>query len=76
MNKPVSLELSILSLSKISIHEFWYEYVKPRYSEKVTLWLDVILLAFMLCYFLVHIKADDIYKDIEEDVEIRFYTSN
>ena len=34
-----------------------------------------------LCYidrdsFIVHIKIDDIYKDIAEDVETRFYTSN
>ena len=26
--------------------------------------------------FIVHIKTDDIYKDIAEDVETRFYTSN
>ena len=34
-----------------------------------------------LCYmdtysFIVHVKADDIYKDIEEDVGKRFDTSN
>ena len=26
--------------------------------------------------FIVYIKADDIYKDIVEDVETRFHTSN
>ena len=26
--------------------------------------------------FIVHVKTDDIYKDIEEDVETRFGTSN
>ena len=26
--------------------------------------------------FIVHIKTDDIYKDLAEDVETRFYTSN
>ena len=26
--------------------------------------------------FIVHIKAEDIYKDIEEDVESKFDTSN
>ena len=34
MNKPVYLGLSILELSKISMYEFWYEYVKPKSSEK------------------------------------------
>ena len=35
----------------------------------------------ILCYMdtdssMVHLKTDDIYKDIEEDVETRFDTSN
>ena len=29
MNKPVYLGLSILELSKISMYEFWYDYVNP-----------------------------------------------
>ena len=29
MNKPVYLGLSIPELSKILMHEFWYDYVKP-----------------------------------------------
>ena len=32
MNKPVYLGLSILYLSKILMYEFWYDYLKPRYS--------------------------------------------
>ena len=28
MNKPVYLGLSMLDLSKIVMHEFWYDYVK------------------------------------------------
>ena len=43
---------------------------KPKYGEKPK-----------LCYidttsFIVHIKTDDIYKEITEDVETRFGTSN
>ena len=34
MNKPVYLGLSILELSKIVMHKFWYEHVKPKYGEK------------------------------------------
>ena len=46
------------------------DYLKPKYSEKVK-----------LCYmhtdrFFVHVRTDDVYKDIAEDVEKRFNTSN
>ena len=68
MNKPVYLELSVLDLSKILMYEFWY--VKPKYGKKAK-----------LCYmdtniFIVYIKTDHIYKDTDEDVEIRFDFSN
>ena len=70
MNKPNYLGLSILDLSKTVMYEFWYNYVKPKYGENAK-----------LCYmdtgsFIVHVKTDDIYKDIAEDVEKRFDTSN
>ena len=70
MNKPVYLGLSILELSKTLMYEFCYDYVKPKPGEKAK-----------LCYmdtdsFIVYIKTDDIYKDIAEDVETRFDTSN
>ena len=70
MNKPVYLGLSILDLSKTVIYEFWCDYVKPKYSENGK-----------RCYmdtdsFIVHIKTDDIYKDIAEDVEKRFDNFN
>ena len=52
------------------MYEFWYDYLKPKYGENSK-----------LCYmdtgsFTVHVKTDDIYKDIAEDVEKRFDTSN
>ena len=64
------LGLSILELSKILMYEFWYDYVKPKYGKKSKLcWKDT-------HSFIVYIKTDDIYKDIAEDVETRFDTSN
>ena len=52
------------------MYEFWYDYVKPKYGEKAK-----------LCYMdtgslIAYIKADDIYKDTTEDVEIKFETLN
>ena len=66
INKPVNLGLSILELSKILMYEFWYDYVKPIYGEKVKLcYMDTVS-------FIVYIKTEDIYKDIAKDVETRF----
>ena len=44
------------------MYEFWYDYVKPKYEEKVE-----------LCYintvtFIVYIKTDNIYVEITKDV--------
>ena len=52
------------------MHEFWYDYVKPKYGEKAK-----------LCYmdadsFIVYIKTDNIYKNITEDVDTRFDIMN
>ena len=70
MNKLVYLGLSILDISKAEMCEFWYDYLKPKYNDKAK-----------MCYidtdsFIVHIKTEDIYKDILEDIETRFDTSN
>ena len=37
INKPVCLGISVRELSKILMDEFWYDYVKPKYGEKLTL---------------------------------------
>ena len=70
MNKPTYLGLSILEISKILMYEFSYDYMKPKYGDNVK-----------LCYMdtdslIMHIKKEDFYKDITEDVEKRFDTSN
>ena len=70
MNKPVYLGLSILETSKTLMYEFWYDYMKPKYGDNVK-----------LCYmdtdsFIMHIKAENFHKDIAEDVEKIFETSN
>ena len=70
INKSIYLGLSILEISKILMHQFWYDYMKPKYVDNVK-----------LCYmdtdsFIMHIKAEDFYKDIANDVEKRFDTSN
>ena len=34
MKNPVYSDLSILEISKIAMHEFWYDYIKPKYRKK------------------------------------------
>ena len=70
MNKPVYLGLSILETSKTLMYEFWYDYIKLKYGDNVK-----------LCYvdtdsFIMHIKTDDFCKDMANDVEKRFDSSN
>ena len=70
MNKPIYLGLSILEISKITMYEFWYDYVKSKYMDNAR-----------LCYmdtdsFVINVKTKDFYKDIAEDVMERFDTSN
>ena len=70
MNKRVCWGLSVLELSKILMHHFWHDYVKPKYGEKgKSRYMDT-------KSFAVYIKTDDLYKDIAENFETRFHTSN
>ena len=70
MNNPIYLGQAILDPSKTLMYEFWYNYIKPMYSDKAK-----------VCYtdtdsLVIHIKAEDFYKDIASDVEKWFDTSN
>ena len=70
MIKPVDPGFSISEISKTLMYEFWYDYMKPKYGDNVK-----------LCYmdtgsFIMHIKTKDFYKDIADDIEKRFDTSN
>ena len=70
MNKSIYLGLSILDISKITMYEFWYDYVKSKYDDRAR-----------LCYmdtdsFVINTKTKDFYKDIAENIKERFDTSN
>ena len=70
LNKPIYLGQAILDISKTLMYEFWYDYLKPKYGDNVK-----------LCYmdtdsFAIHVKTEDFYKDIADDVDTWFDTSN
>ena len=37
MNKPLYLGMSILDICKILMHEFWNNYIIPKYGDRVKL---------------------------------------
>ena len=62
MNKSIYLGMSVPDLSKTLMHEFWYDYINPKYQDRAK-----------LCYidtesFVIHIKTEDFYEDIANDV--------
>ena len=70
MKKPIYLGLLILEISKIIMYKFWYDYMKRKYGDTVK-----------LCYMdtdslIMNIKIKNFHKDIAQDVEERFDTSN
>ena len=74
INKPIYLGMSILDISKTLMYEIQYDYIKP------TKWSCTKNRA-KLCYmdtdnFVIHIITEDFYKDIANDFEKWFGTSN
>ena len=68
MNKLIYLGMSILDISKTLMYEFWYDYIKHIKTAK-------------LCYldtdsFVIHIKTEDFYEGIADDVKKWFDASN
>ena len=52
------------------MYEFWYDYIKPKYQNNRK-----------LCHMdtdslIIHIKTEDFYRDIVDDVTKWFGTSN
>ena len=70
MVKPLHLGMSILDISEILMHEFWHNYINPKYGDIAK-----------LCYkdtdsFIINIKTADFFEDISNDVDKWFDTSN
>ena len=57
MNVPIYIGFTILEVSKTVMWKFFYDYLKPKYGDKMK-----------LCYtdtnsFILHIKTKDFYED-------------
>ena len=70
LNKPIYLGQAALDISKTLMFEFWFNYSKPLYDDKIRLYYTDTNSLFM------HIKTEDFYKDISADLDKWFDTSN
>ena len=70
MNKPIYLGQVILDIGKMLLYEFWYDYLIPKYDDKIK-----------LCYmgtdsFIIYVETEDFFKYISNHVNKWFDTSN
>ena len=69
LNKPIQIGMSILDLSKTLMYKFHYEYVKPKWGDRVELLFTD---TDSLCYKL---RTSDFFNDISGDTKVWFDTS-
>ena len=73
MNKSIHLDMSILDISKTLMYEFWYDYIKPKYQwngiQRSCAQYKAKICSIYTDSFLFHIKTENFYEDIVDNVE-------
>lgn len=68
-DKPMYLGFCVLELSKWKMYNFHYEYMKPKFDERLSLnYMDT-------DSFIYSIQSEDFYADIKNDIPAMFDTS-
>ena len=67
-NKPIYIGFVILELSKLKMYETYYEYLKPKFGDRLE------LLYTDTDSFILHIQSEDLYEEIKNDVKERYDT--
>ena len=62
--KPISVGFSILQISKLVMYEFYYDYLKPIYSDRSK------LLFTDTDSFCCHIETPNLYKDMSQNLDL------
>ena len=70
MNKPIYIGQAVLDISKTLMHIFFYDYLKPKYGDKVK------LCDMNTDSFIFYVETNYFYKDISNDVVEWFDTSD
>ena len=85
MIKPIYFGMSILDISKMIMHEFWYDYIKPKYGERAKLCYKILIallfilklkiflkiFLMMLRNGLIHLTTMKMIKDRSQQVRIK-----
>ena len=70
MDKPILVGQAILDKSKELMYKFYYEYLKPKYKQKLQ------LLYMDADSFILSIETDHFFKDTKDDLKEWFDTSS
>lgn len=64
MDKPITIGMSILDISKVLMYEFYYEHMKQKYKQKVEmLYTDT-------DSFILEVETDCFYEDMKSDIKM------
>lgn len=69
MNKPIIIGMSVLDISKITMYSFLYDFLKPKYGDRVQVaYTDT-------DSFVLNVETDDFYDDMRNNISM-FDTSD
>ncbi len=67
MDKPIYIGTSILDLSKLFMYDYYYNNLKLKYKDNVS------LLYMDTDSFILEIKTSDVYEDMIDNIDIYIY---
>lgn len=70
MNKPITVGMAVLDISKELMYDFFYNFLKPKYGENVELmYTDT-------DSFILNVQTDCFYTDMKADIDTQYDTSD
>lgn len=70
MDKPITVGMTVLDLSKVLMYDFFYNFLKPKYGNNIEMmYTDT-------DSFILNVKTDCFYTDMLADIDERYDTSD
>lgn len=70
MNKPISIGMAVLDISKVLMYDFYYNFLKPKYGYNIEMmYTDT-------DSFILDVQTNCFYTDMKVDVDERYDTSD